>query len=62
MEEIHRFDTEIIPWLEVIWYASVEEKNLLNEVYIAEGYHNYMGEAIDQYNDSSGVGTEIYPF
>ena len=62
MDEIHRYDTETVAWLEVIWFSSIQEKNLLNDVYIAEGYHNYMGEDIDQYNDSSGAMTELYPF
>ena len=62
MEEITRYDTESVPWLEVIWYSSIKEKNLLNDVYIAEGYYNYMGEGIDQYNDSSSLESEIYPF
>lgn len=62
MEEIHRYDTEVVPWLECIWYSSIADKNLLKDVYNAGEYYNYMGETIFQYNDSSISETDIYPF
>jgi hypothetical protein len=53
LDEVYRYDTDPVPWLECVWYNSVKEKKLLNEVYLAESYMNFMGETIHQFNDSS---------
>jgi len=62
LDEIYRYDDEVVAWLECVWYSSIAEKKMLDQVYIAEGYYNYMGEVINQYNDSSNSIIDAYPF
>jgi len=62
IDEIHRYDDEVVPWLECVWYSSIADKKLLDQVYVSEGYYNYMGEVINQYNDSSNSIINAYPF
>lgn len=63
LDEVYRYDTAVVPWLECVWYDSIKDKKLLDDVHIAESFWNFMGETIKQYNDSANLDGPIsYPF
>jgi hypothetical protein len=58
LDEIWRCDKD----LEYVWYDSVLAKNLLDDVYIIENYHNFLGHDVLQYAHSAGTYVDPYPY
>jgi hypothetical protein len=62
LNELYRFDTEPIPWLECIWYSSIKDKNLLNEISLLDSYCNIAGQRLDQYVSTGEKDAYPYPY
>jgi uncharacterized protein YacL (UPF0231 family) len=58
MDELHRCEKD----LEYVWFDSVKEKGLLDQVHILEMYRDFFGYNVLQYAHSAGTSVDHYPY
>lgn len=58
MNEIWRCEKD----LEYVWFDSVKDKNLLDQVHILDIYRNFLGHDVLQYAHSAGTFVDPYPY
>lgn len=58
MDELWRCEKD----LEYVWYDSVNEKGLLDQVHIHDIYRNFFGHDVLQYAHSAGTFIDPYPY
>lgn len=58
LNELYRCEKD----LEYVWYDSVKDKNLLDEIHLIETYNDFLGHNIRQYAHSGGTFVEHYPY
>jgi len=58
MNELWRCEKD----LEYVWYDSVNEKGLLDQVHILEIYRDFFGQDVLQYAHSGGTFVDHYPY
>ena len=58
MSELYRCDKD----LEYVWYDSVKDKNLLDQVHVLDLYRNFFGHDVLQYAHAAGTLVDHYPY
>jgi hypothetical protein len=58
MNELWRCEKD----LEYVWYDSVNEKGLLDQVHILDIYRNFFGHDVLQYAHAGGTHVDPYPY
>ncbi|NBP00463.1 MAG: hypothetical protein EBU90_10130 [Proteobacteria bacterium] len=58
MNELYRCEKD----LEYVWFDSVADKNLLNEVEILDIYRDFLGHNVLQYAHAAGTSVDHYPY